>query len=216
MDEDPFNSLLGLEDEYYNEGYTLGEADGQRAGHIEGRLFGLEKGFEKYLEMGKLHGRSIIWGSRLPNLEAQPKVGGGHTAYAVGGVHGENIGQDDAKSHQSRNSPVTGAPGSATASQLPALPGNLRIKKHLQTFHALVEPESLSTSNNEDSVSDFDDRLKRAQGKAKIIEKLIGEEGPSARTSTIVSPSLAGDRSAGIQASGDGSIEDVSSLQARH
>lgn len=216
MDEDPFDSLLGLEDEYYNEGYNLGEADGQRAGHIEGRLFGLEKGFEKYLKMGKLHGRSIVWGSRLPNLEVQPKVASGPTASAVGSSHAETRGQDVIQSRQAASSPVTGAIGSAAASQLPAIPGNLRIEKHLRTFHALVEPESLSTNNNEDSVSDFDDRLKRAHGKAKIIEKLMGDESPSARAITVVSPVLTGDRRAGTQASGDGSIEDISILQVRH
>ena len=216
MDEDPFDNLLGLEDEYYNEGYRLGEADGQRAGHIEGRLFGLEKGFEKYLEMGKLHGRSIVWGSRLPNLEAQPKEAYGHSASAVGSCHAETIGQDDARSRRAENSLRIGAIGSATAYQLPTITGNLRIEKHLRTFHALVEPESLSTGNNEDSVSDFDDRLKRAHGKAKIIEKLMGEESPSTRTSTNALPSFAGDRRFGTHASGDGSIEDVSSLEARH
>ena len=216
MDEDPFDSLLGLEDEFYNEGYKLGEADGQRAGHIEGRLFGLEKGFEKYLEMGKLHGRSIVWCSRLPSLDAQPKVSSGNTTSAVGNGHAKTKRHDDGPSRQAESSPVSSSIGSATAFQLPAIPGNLRIKKHLRTFHALVEPESLSNSNNEDSVSDFDDRLKRAHGKAKIIQKLIGEEGPSAHTITTVSFPLTGDGRPGTQGSGDGSIEDVSVTYARH
>jgi len=33
----------------------------------------------------------------------------------------------------------------------------------------------LSTENTEEAVSEFDDRLKRAEGKAKIIERLVGE-----------------------------------------
>ena len=65
--EDPFNVLLNLEDTYYNEGYNLGLADGAQAGRTEGRLFGLEKGFEKFMEFGRLQGKSTVWSARLPD-----------------------------------------------------------------------------------------------------------------------------------------------------
>merc|ERR1711977_512089 len=52
---------------------------------------------------------------------------------------------------------------------------NQTLAKHLKVLHALAESESLSTENTEEAVSDFDDRLKRAQGKAKIIERIVGE-----------------------------------------
>lgn len=63
---DPFDTLLTLEDQYYTEGYTLGLADGSRSGRIEGRLFGLEKGYAKAVEMGRLNGRAAVWKARLP------------------------------------------------------------------------------------------------------------------------------------------------------
>ncbi|KAF1921991.1 hypothetical protein BDU57DRAFT_553981 [Ampelomyces quisqualis] len=72
--EDPFDSLLTLEDTLYTTAHRLGTADGSRAGRIEGRLFGLEQGFEKFAALGELHGRSVVWGSRLtqsPNVEHQ-------------------------------------------------------------------------------------------------------------------------------------------------
>jgi hypothetical protein len=65
---DPFDDLLTLEDTLYTAAYDLGVSDGAHAGRIEGRIFGLEKGFEKFAELGQLHGRSVIWGSRLPGL----------------------------------------------------------------------------------------------------------------------------------------------------
>lgn len=65
MADDLFDSILHLEDDFYREGYALGEADGAPAGRLEGRAFGLEKGFEKYAEMGRLHGKAVIWASRL-------------------------------------------------------------------------------------------------------------------------------------------------------
>jgi hypothetical protein len=45
---DPFDSVLNLEDDLYTSAYALGAADGSRAGRVEGRIFGLEKGFEKF------------------------------------------------------------------------------------------------------------------------------------------------------------------------
>jgi hypothetical protein len=64
---DPFETLLHLEDTLYTTAYTLGTASGAQAGRIEGRLFGLSTGFEKFAAMGTLFGRSVVWGSRLPH-----------------------------------------------------------------------------------------------------------------------------------------------------
>lgn len=70
---DPFDTLLTLEDTLYTAAYDLGVSDGAHAGRIEGRIFGLEKGFEKFAALGELHGKSVVWGSRLPGLA--PKTG---------------------------------------------------------------------------------------------------------------------------------------------
>lgn len=145
---DPFDTLLSLEEQYYAEGYNLGVADGSRAGRIEGRVFGLEKGFEKFAAMGALAGRSAIWEARLP------KPATGETKTNDQAVAGE--------------------------SQIQSLPGSARLEAHVRTLSALTEAESLSTQNNEDDVSNFDDRLKRAEGKAKVIEQIIREKAPVA------------------------------------
>ncbi|KAK5740427.1 hypothetical protein LTR17_004690 [Elasticomyces elasticus] len=68
---DPFATLLNLEDQYYTEGYNLGVTDGSLAGRIEGRLFGLEKGFSKFTEMGRMNGRAAVWKARLPPPKSQ-------------------------------------------------------------------------------------------------------------------------------------------------
>ena len=72
---DPLDSLLSLEDQYHTEGYTLGLADGARAGRIEGRTFGLEKGYEKFLELGRLSGRGAVLNARLTPVST-PDAGG--------------------------------------------------------------------------------------------------------------------------------------------
>ncbi|KAL8388069.1 hypothetical protein RB595_009478 [Gaeumannomyces hyphopodioides] len=143
---DPFDDVLNLEDQFYQEGYQQGAADGGQAGKIEGRGLGLEKGYEKFLEAGRLYGRSLVWGTRLSQQAKQSEEGRTGTVLE--------------------------------RQELPPLPANPRLRKNIVTLHALVEPETLSTENTDEAVNDFDDRVKRAQGKVRIIEKTTGEQVP--------------------------------------
>lgn len=188
MNSDPFDDLLGLEDKFYDEGYQLGTTEGAKAGKIEGRVFGLEKGFEKFVEAGRLNGRSVVWAGRLPQVDMPEKA-----------VSAAEVREGE-----------THAATSTQATSLPALT-NPRLEKHIRVLYALSEPASLSTDNNEDAVSDYDDRLKRAHAKVKIIERLVGED----------SSLLAGlgdnlGQQAGSGSAADSSIEDVNILNARH
>lgn len=208
MADDPFDDLFNLEDQYYGEGYDLGVKDGSRAGLIEGRLFGIEKGFEKYAAMGRLHGQAIVWAGRLP---LSPKVD--ETARQHG--HEEHVTKLSADADI--ETPVSSKTGTreTLSSALPDLPVNVRSEKHIRTLYALVEPSSLSTQNDEESVSQFDDRLKRAEGKVKIIEKLIGE-GRRSISTTVDLPSSSAAPASGHAGKGESSIEDVSVPHARH
>ena len=205
-DSDPFDDLLSLEDKFYKEGYDLGVSDGERAGRVEGRLFGLEKGFEKYAAMGRLHGRAIIWAGRLPEVKspADVEMKGGEKKSATTSFEtlSPQGGQD-------------GPDSEGVSHKMPNLPANPRLESHIRTLYALTEPESLSTENNEDSVSDFDDRLKRAEGKMKIIERLTGEVvyGEMPESSIGEQSAL---QNARTNKKGDGGIEDISSLHVRH
>jgi hypothetical protein len=183
MAADPFDELLGLEERFYQEGEQLGRADGAKAGRVEGRAFGLEKGFERFVQSGKLHGRSLVWGSRLSNKSS---------------------------SSPEKNGPTIAPNDAAGPVQLPLLPQNARLDKHIRVLYALTEPASLSRENTEEAVSDFDDRHKRAIGKMKIIERLTGEDSGGLNesghpASSSNQPALA-----------DAGIEDVDILKARH
>lgn len=156
MPHDTFDEVLGLEEEFYNDGYQQGLADGIAAGRIEGRKFGLEKGFEKYVESGRLYGKSLIWANRIPQLQLKKP--------SSKPVPSEEL----VAKESSEDSP-------AVKLSLPLLQGNPRLVKHVKVLHALAESESLSTENSEEAVSDFDDRFKRAQTKAKIIERMVRE-----------------------------------------
>lgn len=195
MEDDLFDSLLGLEDQYYKEGYDLGVTDGTQAGFIGGRLCGLEKGFEKYVGMGKLYGRSVVWAGRL----LRPATG-------------EYISQRP----QVEKLPNSEGGDSSAPSALPPIPNNARTEKHIRTLYALAEFSSLSTENNGDSVSEFDDRLKRADGKNKIIEHALGEFSLDEHTSVESGSSYKDRLRIDHISKADGSIEDVSSLHIRH
>jgi len=153
-----FDEVLGLEEQFYEDGFRQGYEDGVKAGRVEGRTFGLEKGFEKYVESGRLHGKSIIWANRMT----------GHQKLL------DNADGEPGRTHV-QDSAESSAVQPSQPFSLHAMPENQRLAKHLKVLHALAESESLSTENTEEAVSDFDDRLKRAQGKAKIIERIVGE-----------------------------------------
>jgi hypothetical protein len=152
MADDPFEDILNLEDQFYADGYKQGQADGDKAGRIEGRSLGLEKGYQKFMESGRLHGKAIVWANRLPGLA--------------------NKSSSSATAQQQQQA----GDNTPTQQSLPSLPSNARLEKNVTTLFALTEPDSLSTENTDEAVNDFDDRLKRAEGKAKVIEKMVGED----------------------------------------
>lgn len=219
MEEDPFDSLLNLEEKFYDDGYQLGVADGSRAGRIEGRAFGLEKAFEKFLPMGVLHGRSTVWAGRLPNHQGQRhRPDEANTKeqprQSIEPEHEVSNTGDQSIPQTSENEQILAA-DSSPESRLPTLPDNPRLEKHIQTLYALVEAASLSTENTEEAVSDFDDRFKRATAKAKIIERLIGEVNHRSNQGSVSDAQLDGhqrEKKQENKSGGDGSIEDISSL----
>ncbi|EOA92286.1 hypothetical protein ACJQWK_03265 [Exserohilum turcicum] len=189
---DPFDTLLTLEDTLYTAAYDLGVSDGAHAGRIEGRIFGLEKGFEKFAALGELHGRSVVWGSRLPSSSEGAKA-----EKEEDPVHGE----------------ITGT------AKIPPLPKNERLKNNTTLLHSLTDPETFDTANTEEAVADFDDRLKRAGAKAKVIERIVGEadvaassskspEGSPAGAKTKGPVRVTGQAKKGSGNKGDGSMED--------
>lgn len=155
--DDPFDDLLTLEDTLYTTAHSQGLADGARAGRIEGRIFGLEKGFEKFASLGELHGRGAVWGSRLP---------------------APNPASASTSSPESPNQPSV-----TTTTQLPAIQNpTSRLQSNISLLYHLTDPPTFSTSNTEADVADFDDRVKRAGAKAKVIERIIGESSTFAST----------------------------------
>lgn len=179
-DADPFDSLLTLEDDLYTTAYSLGVAAGSRSGRIEGRLFGLEQGFEKFSTLGELHGRSVVWGARIPTNTSAAKQTS-ETAVAK-----EEKGSEEQE-------------GEILPDLKTKMTGGSRLTSSIHLLHGLTDPATFSTENTEEAVADYDDRVRRAGAKSKVIERIVGES----LTTTKMTSSPDNAAGAGVRVKGD-------------
>ncbi|CAG8012684.1 unnamed protein product [Penicillium salamii] len=154
--ENLLDDLLDLEEQFYNEGFELGAKDGAETGYTEGSVFAVEKGFEKFVEMGRLYGRALVWAQRLDSKSNNAPA-------------------------QSTTEEISLDP--SICEDMPSLPPHsTRLVRNLHTLLELVDPATLDMSNTEEAVNDVDERLKGAATKAKLIQRAMGErEEPSAQ-----------------------------------
>ena len=142
-DDTLFDTLLNLEEQYYLQGYNEGYRDGIASGKLEGHSLGFKTGFEKFSELGFLAGQATIWAQ----------------ACGISGIISEpNL-----------------TPSSTSSPIEPPIASNstAKLKMHIRDLYALVRPDSLHTENTDQAMIDLEDRLKRAQGKARVIESLL-------------------------------------------
>lgn len=144
------DSLLDLEEDFYKEGYDLGISDGAHAGYTEGTVFAVEKGFEKFVEMGRLYGKGLVWTQRLASLNAS-----------------------NASKYPTLEDEVTLEP--IACKEMLDLPPSSRLTKNIDILLELVDPASLVMKNTEEAVTDVDERLKGATTKTKLIQRALGE-----------------------------------------
>ncbi|RAL09289.1 Yae1 family protein [Aspergillus homomorphus CBS 101889] len=189
-------SLLDLEEEFYQEGFNLGSADGALAGYTEGSVFAVEKGFEKFVEIGRLYGKALVWAQRL--ADSDPSVSAKADSQSK-----DEVGTSD--------QPSEGLLDPSICKLMPNLVASSRLPKNLDTLLELVDPASLPTANDEEAVNDVDERHKGAVMKAKLIQRALGERDDN----SDIHPD-AKETSTAPAGDGTGSIEDISSLSIRH
>lgn len=195
MATDILDEVLSLEEQFYQEGYNLGVADGTRAGYTEGAVFAVEKSFEKLLQLGRLYGKALVWNQRLINSSVATDVSS----------RAEETERETGKEKEKEEEKIDMGIVEAMA----ALQQGSRLAKNIQTLLALVDPATLVLQNSEEAVSDVEERLKGALTKAKLIERVLGESVSLQEGSTHAKDAqiTSGD--------GSGSIEDISSLHVR-
>ncbi|PVH17258.1 uncharacterized protein CXQ87_000142 [Candidozyma duobushaemuli] len=55
------DGVLDLEEKYYEEGYTEGQDQSVKDNHLEGKAYGLQTGFQRFLVVGYIQGLIEIW-----------------------------------------------------------------------------------------------------------------------------------------------------------
>ncbi|KIW19165.1 hypothetical protein PV08_03458 [Exophiala spinifera] len=162
---DPFDEILELENDYYREGYDAGVADSRYAGMIEGKVFGIEKGYEKAIELGKLHGRALVWQSRFLQQES---------------IH-PNPQQEPLKAPRPRSAQKL----DESVMALRQLSTTTRLRRHVDGLQSVTDGRTLARDNSDEAVTEFDDRITRASAKAKVIANTVGESlNPATSTRT--------------------------------
>lgn len=195
------DSLLDLEEDFYKEGHGLGAADGAHAGYTEGSVFAVEKGFEKFVEMGRLYGKALVWAQRLADSKRKPS-----TADSASSRTGAET-ETETETNGGNDLDVSLEP--SVCSEMVTFPSSARLAKNLDILLELVDPASLVMANTEEAVTDVDERLKGAMIKAKLIQRALGEREDTAD----IRP---GTRDTAGPGDGTGSIEDISALNIRH
>lgn len=196
MNDDILDSVLDLEETSYQAGFEEGKADGLEAGYTEGRVFGIERGYHKALEMGKLHGRALMLNACLFDPNPMPDSGLDPSPFesAVVTTQDSRPGNDN---------------HALDPSSLPTLPENSRLKKHVETLLKLTDPQTLSEENTAEAVEAFDDRMKKAVAKAKIIDRMIAEP---YNMSVLGEPI----KNESQPTAGSGNIEELNNAAVRH
>ena len=166
MSTDPFDELLELENDFYKEGYEAGVADSTHAGLIEGKLFGIEKGYEKALEIGKAQGRGLVWQQRLESDSTSSRV---------------NVSLGKEQNGAPALHPESGL--SSIMTTLSPLPNNGRLKKHVDLLMSLTDPATIPIDNSDEAVSEVDERITKIRARLKMISNMVGEALSPATTS---------------------------------
>jgi Essential protein Yae1, N terminal len=198
MESDLLDSLLGIEEQFYQEGHSLGVADGTQAGYAEGSVFAVEKGFEKFLEVGRLYGKALVWKQRL--------VGSNLLEPGRAKMDKDVELSADSASIEAEASLVD----PVICRGMSSPPRNARLTKNIQNLLSQVDPATLSLENTEDTVSEVEERLKRASLKAKLIQRVLGE-----REDVLENIHRPAGKDVQIQGDVTGNIEDISSLGIR-
>lgn len=155
MADDLLGDVLELEDGFYNEGFEAGVADSAYAGMLEGKVFGIEKGYDKALELGKLNGRALVWQRRQQSTAQDAAEKPSHTT--SGGTSASQSTLDDAL--QAMN-------GLGTTS---------RLVKQIETLMTLSDTKNVPNDNSDASVSQVEDAIAKSKAKAKIVAVAAGE-----------------------------------------
>lgn len=66
--------LLNLEEQYYKEGFKEGTEESTRKQYIEGKEYGYQTGFQRFLVVGYIRGLIVYWENNLESYDASKSI----------------------------------------------------------------------------------------------------------------------------------------------
>jgi len=132
--------------------------------NVESRFHqqGYNDGLKEGAEQGLAEGRAFGMQNGFDKFFESGRLAGKSVVWA------NRLPSNDNKRHAE-----VAASTDAQAETLSPLPNNARLEKNINSLFSLVDPKTLSTENSDAAVQDFDDRLKKAQGKERVIERVV-------------------------------------------
>ncbi|EGV61697.1 hypothetical protein PSN45_000384 [Yamadazyma tenuis] len=73
LDEN-LDSLLNLEEQYYKEGYREGQEESTKAQYLEGKEYGFQTGFQRFLVIGYIRGLVDFWENQVETYDASKSI----------------------------------------------------------------------------------------------------------------------------------------------
>lgn len=67
--ENEFDNILNLEEAYYNEGFIEGQQESTRKQFLEGKEYGYQTGFQRFLIIGYITGLIDVWEKNIDQYE---------------------------------------------------------------------------------------------------------------------------------------------------
>lgn len=74
--DENMDQLLNLEEQYYEEGYREGQEESTRLQYIEGKEYGYQTGFQRFLVVGYIKGLIEYWESHLESYGSSKSISG--------------------------------------------------------------------------------------------------------------------------------------------
>lgn len=72
--DDNMDLILNLEEQYYREGYLEGQAESTKRQYKEGKEYGYQTGFQRFLVLGYIKGLVEYWEKNLDKYEASESI----------------------------------------------------------------------------------------------------------------------------------------------
>ncbi|ODV85502.1 hypothetical protein CANARDRAFT_23035 [[Candida] arabinofermentans NRRL YB-2248] len=150
-----FDSVLNLEDQYYNEGFNEGQLEGSMKQFHEGKELGIQTGYQRLLIIGQLRTLVNYWIEKIDRL-----------------IESNTMGTESSSSDLSVSV--------VSVSVKKPKRDNHKVKKTLDGLKMLLDSlydnDKINLTNSDEDVQTYETILKKARAKVRSLSTVLGDE----------------------------------------